>query len=215
MNDNKTTPRYLILILQLVVFLGAGLFLGYMYQKQELKDPKVKLAVAQEALADGDDAEAVKLFNSLAEDGDARAQYWLGDMYEYGYGVKKDIPTAISWMEKAANQGLATAQARLGELYFVGEEAPQDFDAARRWLQKAADQNNAVAERRLGQMMEQGFGGTKDLVQAYVLYQRAILDGDAYSETLRDDLVKRMTPAEVTEAQEKAKAFEDAAKAKK
>jgi TPR repeat protein len=63
-------------------------------------------------------------------------------MYEFGYGVPKDIPEALNWMKKAADQGLATAQARLGEIYFAGNETVQDFKAAREWLQKAADQHN-------------------------------------------------------------------------
>jgi TPR repeat protein len=215
MNDNKTTRRLPVLILQLLVFLGAGIFLGYLYQKHQMKDPKAQLAVAHEALANGDDGTAFRLFSGLAESGNARAQYWLADMYEYGYGVKKDIPEAISWMEKAANQGLATAQGRLGEIYFAGQETVQDFKAARKWLQKAANQNNAVAERRLAQMMEQGLGGPKDPVQAYVLYEQAILDGDGYSERLRNSLLKHMTPAQVSEAQGLAKKLDTSSDTKK
>lgn len=212
MNDNKPTRRLPVVIVQLLVFLAAGVLVGYFFQKQQMKDPKVRLAVAHEALVDGDDTTAFKLFSGLAEAGNARAQYWLADMYEYGYGVKKDIPKAISWMEKAANQGLATAQGRLGEIYFAGQETVQDFKTARQWLQKAAKQHNAVAERRLAQMEEQGLGGPKNVVRAYALYQRAILDGDGYAVRLRDDLLKRMSPAQITEGQALAKKLDEAKK---
>jgi hypothetical protein len=205
MNENKPTRRLPVVIVQLLVFLAVGMLIGYFFQKQQMKDPKTRLAVAHEALAEGDDAAAFKLFHGLAESGNARAQYWLADMYEFGYGVKKDVPKAISWMEKAANQGLATAQGRLGEIYFTGQEAVQNFKAARNWLQKAADQRNAVAERRLAQMEAQGLGGPQDVVRAYVLYEQAILDGDGYSVRLRDELLKQMSPAQVTEAQALAK----------
>jgi uncharacterized protein len=212
MSDNKSSQRFSVLIVQLLVCLGAGIFIGYLFQKHELKDPKVKLEVAHEALANGDDATAFKLFDGLAEAGNARAQYWLADMYEYGYGVKKDIPEAIKWMEKAAKQGLATAQGRLGEIYFAGQETVQDFKAARTWLQKAADAHNAVAERRLAQMEEEGLGGPEDKVRAYVLYEQAILDGDGYATRLRDKLLKHMSPAQVAEAQALAKKVDDAKK---
>lgn len=212
MSDSKASQRFSILVIQLLVCLGAGIFIGYLFQKRELQDPKVKLEVAHEALATGDDATAFKLFSSLANAGNARAQYWLADMYEYGYGVPKDIPEAMGWMEKAANQGLATAQGRLGEIYFAGQETVQDFKAARLWLQKAADQRNAVAERRLAQMKDQVLGGPPDPVGAYVLYEQAILDGDGYSVRLRDDLLKRMTPAQVADAQALAQKLDKAKK---
>jgi uncharacterized protein len=212
MSDKKASQRFPTLVIQLLVCLGAGIFIGYLFQKHELQDPKVKLEVAHDALANGDDATAFKLFYGLAEAGNARAQYWLADMYEFGYGVTKDIPEAMRWMEKAAQQGLSTAQGRLGEIYFAGQETVQDFKAARMWLQKAADQHNAVAERRLAQMEEQGLGGTRDPVGAYVLYEQAILDGDGYSVRLRDDLLKRMTPAQVTEAQALAKKLDNVKK---
>jgi len=209
MEDDNRAKRIPIMIVQLVVLLAIGAFFGYQFQKQELKDPKVRLEVAQEALAKGDDETAFKLYSGLAQAGNARAQYWLADMYEFGYGVPKDIPEALNWMKKAADQGLATAQGRLGEIYFAGNETIQDFKAAREWLQKAADQKNAVAQRRLGQMEEQGLGAPADPVRAYALYEQAILDGDGYAVRLRDDLLKRLSPAQVTEAQALAKTLSE------
>jgi TPR repeat protein len=208
-NNNNRARRLPGLIVQVLVFLAIGAFLGYQYQKRELKDPNVKLAVAHEALVEGDDAAALKLYGSLANAGNVRAQYQLGDMYEFGYGVPKDPAEAITWFRKAADQGLAVAQGRLGEIYFAGNEAVQDFKAAREWLQKAADQKNAVAQRRLGQMEESGLGGPANVVRAYALYETAILNGDGYAVRLRDDLLKRLSPAQVTEAQALAKTMSE------
>ena len=215
MDDQKPANRLPVIIIQIVIFLAIGAFLGYQFQKREMADPKVRMAVAHEALVKGDDSTAFRLYSGLAEAGNARAQYWLGDMYEFGYGVKKDPAEALSWMQKAADQGLATAQGRLGEMYFTGHETVQDFTAARKWFQKAASQGNAVAERRLGQMEEGGLGGAADPIQAYVLYEKAILAGDGYAVRLRDDLVKRLTPEQVTEAQALAKKEIEKAKSAK
>lgn len=213
--DDNTRRRLPILFIQILVFLSVGAYFGYQYQKRELKDPNVKLAVAHEALAEGDDATALKLYGSLAEAGNAHAQYQLGDMYQFGFGVPKDTAESISWFRKAADQGLGVAQARLGEIYFTGDATVQDFKAAREWLQKAADQHIAVAERRLGQMEDEGLGGPKNPIRAYALYEQAILDGDGYAQRLRDALVQRLSPDQVTEAQALAKKMTEARPATK
>lgn len=54
-----------------------------------------------------DDAD-VRLFKAqlaMAEKGDTRAQYYLGEMHEQGLGTKQDINEAFKWYAKAAEQG--------------------------------------------------------------------------------------------------------------
>ena len=43
----------------------------------------------------------------LANQGDAKAQYSLGSIYDEGDGVPEDNTKAIMWYTKAANQGHA------------------------------------------------------------------------------------------------------------
>ena len=47
---------------------------------------------------------------SLAEQGDADAQFNLGEMYYYGQGVPQNDKTALKWYTLAAEQGYANAQ---------------------------------------------------------------------------------------------------------
>ena len=49
-----------------------------------------------------------------AERGDAAAQVQLGDAYDTGTGVKRDVAEAIKWYRKAAEQGNAEGQNSLG-----------------------------------------------------------------------------------------------------
>lgn len=49
-----------------------------------------------------------------AERGDATAQVQLGDAYDTGVGVKRDVAEAIKWYRKAAEQGDAEGQYSLG-----------------------------------------------------------------------------------------------------
>jgi hypothetical protein len=69
------------------------------------------------AFTAGDYQKAVGLFEPLAKQGDARAQYGLGVMYHEGNGVSVDNAEAVHWYTKAAKQGHATAQYNLGHMY--------------------------------------------------------------------------------------------------
>ena len=52
-----------------------------------------------------------------AEQGDASAQFSLGNAYNNGQGVPQDDAPAVSWYRKAAEQGEANAQFNLGYAY--------------------------------------------------------------------------------------------------
>ena len=66
---------------------------------------------------------AIREFRSAAERGDARAQNYLGQMYEDGQGLPEDIAAAVSWYQKAANAGEPAAQLNLGRLYEAVKES--------------------------------------------------------------------------------------------
>jgi TPR repeat protein len=81
---------------------------------------------------------AAVVFAPLADRGDARAQFYLGFMYETGRGVPQDYATAVHWYTRAANQGETTAQYRLGLLFDKGQGVSQDYIQAHKWLNLAA-----------------------------------------------------------------------------
>ena len=116
-----------------------------------------------------DYATALHEWRPLAEQGNARAQYYLGVLYSNGQGVPKDYVQAWQWYEKAAAQGIARAQYSLGTLYSNGDGVPQDFVQAHKW------------------------------------YSLAGANGNKNAATRRDALVKRMTPAQIDEAQRLAR----------
>jgi len=69
------------------------------------------------AYKQGDYHTAYQVFRSLAEQGDARGQNGLGNMYVTGQGVAKDDVEAVRWYRMAAKQGHAQAQHSLGVMY--------------------------------------------------------------------------------------------------
>jgi TPR repeat protein len=81
---------------------------------------------------------AAVILGLLAERGDARAQFYLGFMYEGGRGVPQDYATAVYWYKRAANQGETTAQYRLALLFDKGRGVSQDYIQAHKWLNLAA-----------------------------------------------------------------------------
>ncbi|GAP72834.1 hypothetical protein SAMD00024442_45_17 [Candidatus Symbiothrix dinenymphae] len=60
--------------------------------------------------------EAAKCYRTSAEGGYDAAQYNLGLLYEFGYGVKKSKKEAKEWYRKAAEQGLLDAKAKSKKL---------------------------------------------------------------------------------------------------
>jgi hypothetical protein len=61
-------------------------------------------------------AEALRLYQKSANQGYAPAQYNLGLLYEFGYGVKQDKAEARRWYQKAAAQGVKEAKDRLKKI---------------------------------------------------------------------------------------------------
>lgn len=117
----------------------------------------------------GDYATALGRLSPLAEKGDARAQFDIGFMHAYGWGVQRNPAEAIAWYRKAAEQGLPVAQHFVGMAYVNGEGVRADDAEAARWFARAAAQGFAQAQFMLGLMTLDGRGVAKDPVQGYAL----------------------------------------------
>jgi len=78
-----------------------------------------------------------------AEQGDAEAQYSLGQMFLTGNGAAQDAGQAAYWLRKAAEQGVVIAQYKLGEMYMAGNGVPQSIEQATYWFRKAAPAQTA------------------------------------------------------------------------
>jgi len=77
------------------------------------------------AIRNHDYATAIKIFKTLAEQGNTKAQFNLGVMYYQGQGVPKDYKEAARWFRKAAEQGNADAQFNLGLMYYKRPRSPK------------------------------------------------------------------------------------------
>ena len=83
---------------------------------------------------------------SSAQQGDARAQYYLGTICERGLaGIAHDHAEALRWFRKAADN--AQRQLNLSVMYDMGLGVPQNHNEAARRMLAAA--NQGLAEARL------------------------------------------------------------------
>lgn len=70
---------------------------------------------------------------TLAEKGDAEAQFRLGNMYAEGKAVTNDFTEAAKWFHKAAEQGQVQALYTLGVMYTGGLGVPVDYAEGYVW----------------------------------------------------------------------------------
>ena len=84
-------------------------------------------------------APAMARLTTLAEAGDAEAQYVLGSLYYSGIGVAEDRCKALAWYERAAGQEHPKAIMGLGGLSQMGYCTALDGEAAERYFHRAFD----------------------------------------------------------------------------
>jgi TPR repeat protein len=138
----------------------------------------------------------------MAEQGDASAQYLLGQCYANGNGVKTNLVQAAAWYRKAADQGDPGAQGRLGQCYDYGDGVTANPVQAATWYQKAAEQGYAYAQYRLGLCYEKGRGVVQNDIQACVHHLIASALGfDESSRNLKGLLDDRLSAKDYAAAQ--------------
>jgi len=152
----------------------------------------------------GDYQKAFRLNESLAEQGDASAQFNLGWIYHKGLGVTEDDAKAVHWFLKAAEQGFYAAQYNLGRKYQNGEGVPKDDAQAFYWYSKAAEQGISQAQANLGLLYAQGKGIPEDLAKGYAWSSIAAAQENKQAKRNKSVIEKHMTPAQIANSQELA-----------
>jgi uncharacterized protein len=134
---------------------------------------------ARSAFVRGDYAIALRLWRSLADQGNAEAQFNLGFMYADGQSVPQNYSEAAKWFRLAAAQGDPAAQFNLGLMYDKGDGVAQNFAEAAKWYRLAADQGVAGAQFNLGVMYFWGRGAPQNFAEAAKWYRLAADQGVA------------------------------------
>jgi len=147
-----------------------------------------------------DYATALEKLRSAAQQGDIRAQLNLGEMYERGGFVARDLKEAVRWYQLAAQQGAVNAQLNLGKIYELGQGVAQDYKEALRWFQLAARQGSPNGQFNLGFMYESGRGVAQDYKEAVRWYRLAVAQGDQNAKRQLEIAEKKASETSITVA---------------
>lgn len=154
--------------------------------------------------------EAFKWYQKATNQGHAGAQYYLGGLYLSGQGVQEDESLAAELWLKAAEGGYRHAKYHVGQAYWLGFWGfPQDYKQAAKWEGEAAELGHCDDQGDLGILYAQGLGIPQDYVMAHKWFNLAAScsKGFHHEESVknRSRVEKKMTPAQVAEAQKLAR----------
>lgn len=159
------------------------------------------MARAKKMLEARNEAEAFRIFSSLAPKGDAEAQWHVGKLYLSGDVVPYSLGDGAYWINLAAEQEFPPACLTLAHLYFKGlpksldltknyqtfvagdaEESVPDYEKAKFWGEKAAASGDLNAQVFLGSLLRrqnQAQANKAEADEAALWLQRSIEGGSA------------------------------------
>ena len=117
----------------------------------------------------GDYQTAISEWRGPADNGDADAQFNLGQAYKLGRGVPQDLVQAEKWYKKAADQGHMQASDNYGLVLFQSNRRNEALP----YLQASAQRGEPRAQYVLGTGYFNGDFVEKDWIKAYALMTRA------------------------------------------
>ena len=177
-------------------------------------DSEAQLKYGEYLLGEGEvDAKgAFKWLMKSAEQGNAKAQFMVSEMYSFGLGVKENDIKSNQWLIRSANNGYAPAQYNLGKKWEEGHIHGAEISffgecyQTLMYMRRAARQDYAPAQRFLGETYYQisdGKGGKwegalsgsndnkNNFYSALWWFQQAAANGDDYSAKMASVLGKR------------------------
>jgi Sel1 repeat len=167
------SPAALITLLGLLTFgpACAGSASQDANEESDSSDP------GQTAYAAGRFIDALRIWRPRAEQGDARAAFGLGLLYDLGEGVGQDAAAAYGWYRRAAQAGYVLAEFNIGVMCDSGAGTARNPTEAALWYARAAAHGYARAEYDLAQLYQAGEGVPRNLDMAASWYAAAAAHG--------------------------------------
>ncbi|CAM6000380.1 unnamed protein product [Sphagnum balticum] len=136
-----------------------------------------ELEAAKAAAGKGEYTECYNGVCHVAERGHAQAETLLGQIYEKGIGVEKNLVKAAQLYEKGAQKNVREAQYHLGLMCLHGEGVAKNPKRAVVLLKRAANQDLGEAQYHLGRMYMRGEGTPVNFAVARQWLHRAAANG--------------------------------------
>ncbi|WP_428772334.1 hypothetical protein [Vibrio sp.] len=108
-----------------------------------------------------------------AKQGDAEAQYHLGELYLSGDQVDRSPEEALYWLKQAARQGNRAATFTLADQLLNGKDIEHNSTQAMYWLTSLAVKDDTDAQLKLGQLLETRATSPSPTELAKIWYQLA------------------------------------------
>ena len=128
-------------------------------------------------------------YERAAKNGNASAQYNLGQMYHVA--GEEDVHAyekAKYWYDKAVNSGVKEAYNNLGALYLNGQGVNKDEQKAFRFFQKGAKKGDEAAKVNVAILYAWGKDVTHDKMKAYEYLKSALKAGRSEASEYLDKL---------------------------
>ncbi|MCQ4922253.1 relaxase MobL [Tissierella carlieri] len=134
--------------------------------------------------------DALYLFQSEAEKGNALAMFNMGRILADGLGVEINMEESYSWYEKALNafhkvedkKPWKYTEYRIGKMYSQGLGIEEDYEKAAYWLTLSAEEGYKFAEYSLGGLYYKGQGVEQSYERALDLYLKSAKQGFPYAD---------------------------------
>jgi uncharacterized protein len=156
--------------------------------------------------------EAAKWYRLAADQGAAECQHNLAHKYFWGRGVPQSYTEAAKWYRLAAEQGLSASQNELGQLFKTGLGAPQNYAEAIKWFRITAERGDDNGQALLAEMYAQGLGVPRNYLNAYFWLSLSAAQGNKLALHNLEVVAKKMTAAQIAEAQRLAAEWKPTAK---
>ncbi len=144
-----------------------------------------------------------------AEQGDAIAQYFLGQMYRKGEGIEKNPEQALNWYRKSAEQENRLAQYNLGWMVDIGEGIERDLDEAISWYARAARLGDKYAPFNIGALYFNGRDLPRNPENALFWFEVALANGNENGRKWRDKIAEHLSLEQLEKVQKRLKAWTD------
>jgi len=113
------------------------------------------LADGQTAFNAGNYNLSFSLWSTLATQGNAEAQVFVGLSYDNGWGTQRNAQLARIWYQKAAKKNNTSGQFLLGLHFIQGNNAERAKGLM--WLQRAADNGDSAAQNFIEKGKKRGW----------------------------------------------------------
>lgn len=130
---------------------------------------------------------------TMANNGDPKYQFILGEQYFDGNNVKKDYKEAILWFNKAAKQGYTKAILYLGYCYGEGLGVRKNKMKMIHYYKEAANKGNIDAQFILGECYFLGNGVLSRKKEAIKWFSEAAKQGDSEAQFTLGEFYRKGT----------------------